>query len=127
MTEVVTATQKNYTCKRVIHDFYVFCIDECKAIILASGTINCYCCCCCCCCCILMSRYIFKRGVEGTVFLIPEWPWVPYKNMEVICIQFVYKKCTQIYSIVPNVYLMYTSKIQTGNVIDLHEFFSIQQ
>ena len=70
-----------------------------------------------------MSRYIFNRGVEGTVFLIPEWPWVPYKNMEVICIQFVYKNCTQIYSIVPNVYLMYTSKIQTGNVIDLLVFF----
>ena len=47
--------KKNYTCKRRIHDFYVFCIDECKAIILASGKINCYCCC----CCILMSRYIY--------------------------------------------------------------------
>ena len=101
-------TKKNYTCKPRIHDFYVFCIDECKAITLPSGTINCYCCCCC--CCILMSQYIFKRGIEGTVFFFKslEWPWVPYKNVEVICIQFVYKKCTQIYSIVPNVYLMYT-------------------
>ena len=33
-------TKKKYTCKRRIHDFYVFCIDECKAIILPSGTIN---------------------------------------------------------------------------------------
>ena len=32
----------------------------------------------------------------------------PYKNMEVIYTQFVHKTCTQIYSIVPNVYLMYT-------------------
>ena len=31
--------------------------------------------------------------------------------------------CTQIYSIVPIVYLMYTSKIHTGNVIDFDEFF----
>ena len=47
----------------------------------------------------------------------------PYKNMEVICTQFLYKKCTQIYPIVPNVYLMYTSKIHTGNVIDFDVFF----
>ena len=44
--------------KRRSHDFYVFCIDECKAIILTSGTINCCCCCCCSCCCILMSLHI---------------------------------------------------------------------
>ena len=43
--------------------------------------------------------------------------------MEVICTQFVYKKCTHIYSIVPNVYLMYTQKIHTGNVIDFDVFF----
>ena len=52
--------KKNYTCKRRIHNFYEFCIEECKAIfitfILASSTTNC---CCCCCCCIMMSRYIY--------------------------------------------------------------------
>ena len=82
--------KKNCTCKRRIHDFYVFCIDECKAIILASGTINCYCCC----CCILMSRYIFKRGVEVTVFLIPAMAMSPLQkyggDLYTICIQKVY-------------------------------------
>ena len=48
---------------------------------------------------------------------------VPYKNMEVICTLFIYKTCTQIYSIVPNVYLMYKQKIHTGNVIDFDVFF----
>ena len=90
-------TKKNYTCKRRIHDFYVFCIDECKAIILPSGTINCYCCCCCCCCCcILMSRYIFKRGIEGTVFFLNPWNGhgSPLQkcggDLYTICIQKVY-------------------------------------
>ena len=88
-------TKKNYTCKRRIHDFYVFCIDECKAIILPSGTINCYCCCCCC-CCILMSRYIFKRGIEGTVFFLNPWNGhgSPLQkcggDLYTICIQKVY-------------------------------------
>ena len=90
--------KKNCTCKRRIHDFYVFCIDECKAIILPSGTINCYCCCCCCCCCccILMSRYIFKRGIEGTVFFLNPWNGhgSPLQkcggDLYTICIQKVY-------------------------------------
>ena len=43
--------------------------------------------------------------------------------MEVISIQFVHKKCTQIYSILPNVYFMHTQKIHTGNVIDFDVFF----
>ena len=49
--------------KRRIHDFYVFCIDECKAIILASGTINC------CCCCILMSRHILIIYIYIYIYL----------------------------------------------------------
>ena len=80
--------KKSFTFKRRIHDFYLFCIDECKAIILASGTINCYCCCCC--CCILMSRYIFKRVVEGTVFLLIHGMAMGPCDLYTICIQKVY-------------------------------------
>ena len=113
-------TQKNCTCKRRIHDFYVFCIDECKAIILASGTINCYCCCC---CCILMSRYIFKRGVEVTVFLIPGMAMSPLQkyggDLYTICIQKVYTNLLYCTFCILDVYI----KKKTGNVIDLHVFF----
>ena len=100
-------TKKNYTCKPRIHGFYVFCIDECKAIILPSGTINCYCCCCCCCCCcILMSRYIFKRGIEGTVFFLN--PWNGHGSLTKMWRWFVYNLYTKSVHKSTLLYLMYT-------------------
>ena len=118
--------KKNCTCKRRIHDFYVFCIDECKAIILASGTINCYCCCC---CCILMSRYIFKRGVEVTVFLIPGMAMSPLQkyggDLYTICIQKVYTNLLYCTFCILDVYIK-TKKKQEMWLILMY-FFSIQQ
>ena len=116
--------KKNCTCKRRIHDFYVFCIVECKAIILASGTINCYCCCC---CCILMSRYIFKRGGRGNCFFNP---WNGHESLTKIWRWFVYHLYTKSVHKSTVLYLLYTwcihKKKQEMWLIFMY-FFSIQQ
>ena len=135
--EVVTAThtQKNYTCKRRIHDFYVFCIDECKPIILASGKINCYCCC----CCILMSRYIYHLGkIRADFYFQAEGrgncffnPWNGHGSLTKIWRWFVYNLYTKSVHKSTLLYLMYTWCIHINYKQEMWlifmYFFSIQQ
>ena len=78
-----------------------------------------------------MSRYIFKRGVEVTVFLIPGMAMGPLQkyggDLYTICIQKVYTNLLYCTFCILDVYIKKKTNKQTGNVIDLHVFFSIQQ